>query len=306
MGKIAQDYADRRTHTSLDIKYLDVPDTRPVKFKHKWLAWIFHRPWAIKLGLDFIVAVVNEKIPFWGKGNKNFFKNPETNFFFHLPSPVELKSNNMALPREVARAMIKQADYRIILDKCVCREGYGCTRFNHDIACIVLGDIGKDFVPSFSRLVSEEEALKHIDRAIEAGLVPTVARTKIDNFVFETPDKWQMGGICFCCDCCCDIPKAYGKLPADEMKPLFHNMPGLEMEVSDACNGCGVCLNHCKYGAITIRDGQAYINEARCTTCSRCVLYCPSKAVTMTMTDPDAVKKITQKIFSIASLKSEQ
>ena len=191
------------------------------------------------------------------------------------------------------------------MDKCVCRNARGCKKFSSDISCIVLGDIGKDFVPPFSHLISEEEALKHLDRGIAAGLVPTVARTKIDNFVFETPDKWQMGGICFCCDCCCAIPQAYGKIPAHEMKPLFYNMPGLEHEVTDACTGCGECTKVCAYGGIVLRDGRAHINDQRCTACGRCVLACPQKAVKMTMTDPDAVKKITKKIFSLASLKSQ-
>ena len=298
-------YANRKSHTTIDVKYLDKPDTRPVKFKHKFLNWVFHRPWAIGLGLDVVEAAIKEKIPGFGKGKKNFFKNPETNYFFHLPTPVDIKSTNIQLPREVAREMVRRADHRIIMDKCVCREARDCKRFNHDISCIVLGDIGKDFVPPFSHLISAEEAFKHIDRGIAAGLVPTVARTKIDNFVFETPDKWQMGGICFCCDCCCAIPQAYGKIPADEMKPLFYNMPGLEHEVTDACTGCGTCLKTCGFGAMVIRDGRAYINDQRCTACGRCVLACPQKAVKMTMTDPDAVKKITEKILSLANLKSQ-
>jgi hypothetical protein len=110
-------YAKRVSHKSIDVKYLDTPDTRPVKLKHKYLTWAFHHPWAAGLGLDVVEAAIRERIPFFGRGKKNFFKNPETNYFFHLPTAVGVKSTNIQLPREVAREMIRRADHRIIMDR---------------------------------------------------------------------------------------------------------------------------------------------------------------------------------------------
>jgi len=301
--KTAQEFAaKRKSHTTFDVEYLE-PDNRPVKFKHKLLHWVFGKRLLGRLGLGVVKLATHEKIPGFGKGKKNFFKNPDTNYFFHLPTPVNVEVDNIPLPREVAREMINRADYHIIVDRCVCRDAAGCSTYSHEIGCIVMGGICEDFVPASSHRVSKEEALKHLDRGIAAGLVPTVARTKIDNFVFMTPDKGQMGGLCFCCDCCCAIPNSYGDLPTNEMRPLYHTMPGLKIEITDDCIACGKCAEHCVFDAIVVQNGRAYHKEDRCTACGRCALVCPEKAVKMTMTDPDAVRKIVDKILSISDLK---
>lgn len=300
--KTAQDYAaERKSHTTFDVEYL-TPDNRPVKLKHRILHWLVNTPWAGKIGLSVVKAAIHEKIPGFGKGQKNFFKNPDHNYFFHLPTPVKVDVENMPLPREVAREMVRRANYHIIVDRCVCRDASRCTNFDHEIGCIVMGGITQDFLPTSSHRVSKEEALKHIDRGIKAGLVPTVARTKLDNFIFMTPDKGQMGGLCFCCDCCCAISGSYGDLPVQEMSPLYHTMPGLTIEVTDACVACGKCEEHCAFGAIKVQNGRAYHKKDRCTGCGRCALVCPNEAVEMTMTDPEAVNKIVDKIMAISDL----
>lgn len=287
-------YANRRTHTSIGgVKYLE--DDREVKLKHRILNWALHVPTAGNFGLNLWEWLVHH-LPN-DKNGKNFFTDPEHNYFFHLPTPVSLANDNIPLPREVARELVRRAKHRIMMDSCVCRDARRCTKYNHEIGCIVLGDIGKDFVPANSHIVSEEECYKAIDRGIAAGLMPTVARAKVDNFVFMTPDKRQMAGMCFCCDCCCAIP-TYGKLPTETLSPLFNKLPGLEMKVSDECNGCAICAERCKFAAITVQDGRAVINE-RCTTCGLCASVCPSKAIEMTMTDPDAVRKIVDKIMTV-------
>ena len=48
----------------------------------------------------------------------------------------------------------------------------------------------------------------------------------------------------------------------------------------DLCVGCGVCVDDCPVGAITLKDDQkAIINENECIRCGRCHDVCPQEAV---------------------------
>jgi len=48
----------------------------------------------------------------------------------------------------------------------------------------------------------------------------------------------------------------------------------------DLCVSCGVCVDDCPVGAITLKDDQkAIINEDECIRCGRCHDVCPQEAV---------------------------
>jgi len=55
------------------------------------------------------------------------------------------------------------------------------------------------------------------------------------------------------------------------------NMPWVN---EDMCAGCGVCVDDCPVGAITLKDDRkAIINEDECIRCGRCHDVCPREAV---------------------------
>jgi electron transfer flavoprotein alpha subunit/NAD-dependent dihydropyrimidine dehydrogenase PreA subunit len=57
-------------------------------------------------------------------------------------------------------------------------------------------------------------------------------------------------------------------------------MGEVPVKVTDACTGCGVCVDACPFGAVELVNGKAVINEA-CRACGQCVDACPVGAIVM-------------------------
>lgn len=52
--------------------------------------------------------------------------------------------------------------------------------------------------------------------------------------------------------------------------------------VTDLCQGCVArpCVNTCKFGAISIKNGKSVIDPDKCKNCGMCVQVCPYQAIT--------------------------
>ena len=72
----------------------------------------------------------------------------------------------------------------------------------------------------------------------------------------------------------------------------------------EKCIGCGVCLDNCRFEAVTLRDGICEVNEYACEGCGVCEYVCPQSAVTMR--DDVSGEQLLYKdsrVFSTATLK---
>lgn len=50
----------------------------------------------------------------------------------------------------------------------------------------------------------------------------------------------------------------------------------------ESCTGCGKCIEHCAFDAITMSDeNKAFVRETYCEGCRFCATVCPEKCITM-------------------------
>ena len=45
------------------------------------------------------------------------------------------------------------------------------------------------------------------------------------------------------------------------------------------CSGCGICVEACPVGAMSLQDGRASIDQNLCTQCEACEVACPETAI---------------------------
>lgn len=50
---------------------------------------------------------------------------------------------------------------------------------------------------------------------------------------------------------------------------------------SDACTGCGLCVDVCPTCAISLNDDVASVDEGLCIDCGICVDVCPTDAISI-------------------------
>ncbi len=211
--------------------------------------------------------------------------------------------NNAILPSQVLNEMIKRSRYHFIMDFCICRKSNGCQDYPHDLGCLFLGKGTKRISAKLGRMVSQEEALEHVWKCQQAGLVNIIGRNKIDSLWLNTGPKEDLLSICHCCPCCC-LWKMTPELPQDLAKG-FSPMMGVEIILNEErCNGCGSCAQGtCFLDAITI-DEKAIRNSGICRVCGRCVEICPQEALTIKIKE-DAVNRSIGRIEPLVDVETE-
>jgi len=185
--------------------------------------------------------------------------------------------DEMVLPSEVVDHFIERANYHWIMNTCLCRDADNCREYPIDLGCLFLGEATLDINPQLGRHVTKEEALEHVRRCREAGLVHLIGRNKLDTMWLGVGPGERLLTICNCCPCCC----LWRVLPhiAPRIGDKISRMPGVTVEVNDHCVGCGVCTQDvCFVDAIQLVDGRAVISQA-CRGCGRCVSVCPQEAI---------------------------
>ncbi len=207
---------------------------------------------------------------------------------------------NMVLPSTAVNHFIRKAKHRFIMNECLCRAGCNCRDYPSNMGCLFLGEAADQINPKLGRAVDEAEALDHVQKCMDAGLVQMIGRDRLDSVALDIGPDDKLMTICSCCPCCCIwriIP-----LASQEISDMIVKMPGVEVTVSESCIGCGICTEgSCFVDAIQLENDRACIGPS-CRGCGRCVTVCPNEAIEITISNPDYVAEVIDKLDQLVDL----
>ncbi len=212
-----------------------------------------------------------------------------------LNQPIE-RHGETVVPSKIVEHFVNEANYHFIMDWCICRSASKCDHYPIELGCLFLGEAAMKIDKNLGKNVTREEALEHVAKCREAGLVHLIGRNKLDTVWLKVGPGEKLLTICNCCDCCClwrILPHVSKKIAAK-----INKMPGVSITVDESCIGCGTCVDVCFVKAIKIVDGKSVINDT-CRGCGRCVLVCPENAISLNIED---IKNIDESIERIESL----
>ncbi len=209
-----------------------------------------------------------------------------------IPVDVEVeKEDDIYMPSKVVEYFINKAKNIWIMNWCICREGKHCKNYPHELGCIFMGDAVLNINPEIGRLATKEEAIEHIRKCGEAGLIHTIGRNKLDSWWLDAKPEDKLLTVCNCCECCC-IGRMIAQMKSPIVRKTAVKMPGISVTVSDKCKGCGLCTKgNCFFEAIKVVDKRAIIDQEECRRCGRCVRICPNKAIDVHIDDAEYVKR---------------
>jgi ferredoxin len=207
---------------------------------------------------------------------------------------------DMVLPSQVVEHFIEKANTRWVMNACLCRDAKKCKDYPIDLGCLFLGDAAAGINPRLGHPVSKEEALEHVRRCREAGLVHLIGRNKLDTVWLGVGPGDRLLTICNCCPCCC----LWGILPyvAPRISAKVTRMPGVTVAVTDRCQGCGTCTQGvCFVDAIHLVDGYAVISDT-CRGCGQCVDVCPQAAIELSVDHGQFVRESVNRISPLVDV----
>ncbi|PKL35124.1 MAG: hypothetical protein CVV44_23160 [Spirochaetae bacterium HGW-Spirochaetae-1] len=214
-----------------------------------------------------------------------FFKAPH-NELTSIPIKEEVSPpDTTPVPRKVLEKLMYDIKENIfVLNECMCHGVMDRKSPRMKIGCIAYGPATRRIHPSHGRFVSPEEAVSHIGRAAEAGLVANLAHVWIDALAFQLPDFKRLMFICFCDDNKC-LYRKHMKVRGPELNRTYKKLPGLSIRVNaEKCNGCGICIEKCFVNEMRMINGKATIS-ADCKACGMCIETCKQNAIELIVED---------------------
>ena len=160
--------------------------------KQKFLTWLYSTPRMTALSLNGLNAAfylieksswLRDRIPMTDPRKNNMTYLPvNRNIENRIPRVIELnetvgETGSEIITRQVLDQVIDESEVRLIMDRCICRTGFHCENFTNEIGCLFMGETAKKLPPGLGRLATKEEAHRHVDKAVEVGLVPMTERS---------------------------------------------------------------------------------------------------------------------------------
>jgi len=247
------------------------------------------------------VALGLTRLPLMGKAGHKLLDTEHSNVTY-IPIDADLEMPETTVtPITIVEHFIRKSSHRFQMAYCPCRTANDCKDFPQDVGCIWVGPATEDLdlPPEIGRHVSVEEALEHLHRARNAGLITVLGKFKPDAVAMGVGnDDKRFMTLCNCCSCCCMVkflPKG-----RREYTDIIHRIQGLTVRVdTNLCMGCKECTKVCMFENIAVIDGKARIHDD-CKGCGFCANACPNHAIRITIDDPtfieEAIGRITKAV----------
>ena len=188
-----------------------------------------------------------------------------------IKEPVPLQDLEQIIPYATARDIVLSVPVDVVAYECTCRRSRP-VHCEPTQVCMIIGQPFADFAllhnPEKSRRLSTVEALELLRQEHERGHIHAA--------YFKEDHLNRFYVICNCCKCCCGGIEAMVKYNNPIIAPsgyLAHPDEGL-------CIACGVCLDACAFGALTLAD-TAVVAWEKCLGCGVCTAFCPQEAITL-------------------------
>ena len=108
-------------------------------------------------------------------------------------------------------------------------------------------------------------------------------------------------------DCDVDAPNLHLMLHPQSQPQRSAFLGGEKAAVdTNRCTGCGECLRHCRFSALTLEQGVCRVNPYACEGCGVCDYVCPEQAVALHQDvagEKELYAEAGRSVFSTATLK---
>ena len=202
------------------------------------------------------------------------------------------------MPTDVMKEVIKQCDDIVIMNTCLCRTSNNCEDYPQDIGCIFLGPTSRKIPRTIGYTATVEEALNHVDKADAAGLSHLIGRNKIDSVWMNVRPDEGLLTICHCCPCCC-LWKVIPELE-DEIADKVSRLDGVTVKINeDNCKKCLNCIRQdCMFDAIHLENDRIVINQDACRGCGLCANVCKFDAITVDY-DNRSIDSVINRVYNL-------
>ncbi|MFO7741610.1 MAG: 4Fe-4S binding protein [Anaerolineae bacterium] len=184
---------------------------------------------------------------------------------------ITLTNLEQVIPYAHARDIVlKNPDHIAVLD-CPCRASRPDPCEPLDV-CLIVGEPFASFIvehhPDRSRWVSPQEAVEILRAEDERG--------HVHHAFFKDAMLERFYAICNCCACCCGAMQAHRT-----GVPMLAPSGYVSRVHSGQCVGCGTCVGACPFGALSLPDDCAVVDDDACMGCGVCVSTCPEGALSL-------------------------
>ena len=237
------------------------------------------------------------KLPPFQRGMNLISKKEEFGAFVPINKSLGTYESKV-IPYKVFEHFIEKASNIVVQKYCGCRHFNACQDHDEEIGCMYMGDDTFEIkiTEDKGRVVTKEEALDYVRRAIDGGLIPLLGRSMGEAGSLGVKDTGHFLSCCFCCSCCCINGKLMTHGPNANLS-MFSRIEGVSLKVDEnLCIGCGKCVEVCVFRGRELVDGKAKIDQTRCLGCGRCAEVCPTGATTIKIDDISRVDDLIGKL----------